>query len=166
MGKIEIPLEAYNENVKQENRNIIKKIAYKAIPKKIEVQWLANRNSQLEICINNYQCSGIWYQDFLTEMNLEGSSTQRLVAYLILQKIIKFTFSTNTEQKNLYSVDPQLISNTIINFELAKASKFSYITGWVIYKLIKSDNIMKSHSKYEFMCIYLKVLSSEKVVYE
>ncbi|RHZ58754.1 hypothetical protein Glove_368g17 [Diversispora epigaea] len=173
MSKIEIPLEAYNENVKQENnnvlyfqsernnliktilyqdsinkllekwRNIIKKIAYEAIPKKIRVQWLAN-----------------W------KMNLEGSSTQRLVAYLILQKVIKFTFSTNTEQKNLYSVDPQLISNTIINFELAEASKFSYITGWVIYKLIKSDNIMKSHPKYEFICIYLKVLSSEKVVYD
>ncbi|RHZ85320.1 hypothetical protein Glove_67g46 [Diversispora epigaea] len=59
---------------------------------------------------------------------------------LDFQKVIKFTFSTNMEQKNLYSVDPQLISNTTINFEPAEASKFSYIIGWI--------------------------LSSEKVVYE
>ncbi|CAG8605495.1 5830_t:CDS:2, partial [Diversispora eburnea] len=114
MGRIDIPLNLYNENVNSENfkvlqlqkerydlietilyqdsinellekwKDIIKKMACEAIPKRIGVQWLTKWSSHLEICINNYQCSGIWYKDFLATTNLNGSSTQRLVAYLLL----------------------------------------------------------------------------------
>ncbi|CAG8562161.1 944_t:CDS:2 [Diversispora eburnea] len=109
------------------------------------------------------------YEDFLATTNLNGSSTQRDVAYLLLQKVIKYTFSKNTMQNNLnnyLSVDSHFIPNETINLEPAEASKFSYIIGWVIYKLIKSENIMKSHPKFEAMCAHLNVLSSEQVVYE
>ncbi|CAG8605476.1 5829_t:CDS:1 [Diversispora eburnea] len=67
---------------------------------------------------------------------------------------------------NYLSVDSHFIPNETIILEPAEASKFSYIIGWVIYKLTKSDNIMKSHPKFEAMCAHLKVLSSEQIVYE
>ncbi|RHZ81287.1 hypothetical protein Glove_122g148 [Diversispora epigaea] len=195
MGKIDIPLETYNENVKQENfkilhlqnerRNlietiiyqdsidkllqkwkiIIRKIACEAVPKKIGAQWLANWSTCFEIHLNNYKCSGIWYQDFLIATNLNGSSTQRLIAYLLLQNVIKFTFCENTKQNNYLSVDPYLISENNIVLELAEASKFSYIVGWIVYKLIKADHLTKSHLKFEAICTHLMVLNSEKVIY-
>jgi hypothetical protein len=59
----------------QKWQDIIRKMAQNAIPKKIGVQWLANWNSHLEISLNNFQCSGSWYQDFLVAANLNGSST-------------------------------------------------------------------------------------------
>ncbi|GET66626.1 uncharacterized protein OCT59_000534 [Rhizophagus irregularis] len=89
MGKVKIPLESYNKNVDQDNfkiihlqnercsliktilyknsidellqkwQNIIKKIAQKAILKKIGVQWLANWHAHFENNLNNFKCSGI-----------------------------------------------------------------------------------------------------------
>jgi len=80
MGKINIPLESYNENVNQENfrifhlqnerQHLIETILYQDSIDKL-----------LENCLNNFKCSGIWYQDFLTASNLSDSSSQRLVAY-------------------------------------------------------------------------------------
>src|SRR5688572_8739579 len=113
-------------------------MACKVIPKRIGVQWLTKWSSHLEICINNYQCSGIWYKDFLATTNLNSSLTQRLVAYLLLQKVIKYTFSKNTMQNNsnnYLSVDSHFIPNETIILEPTKVSKFSYIIGWIIYKL-------------------------------
>ncbi|RHZ88001.1 hypothetical protein Glove_26g233 [Diversispora epigaea] len=129
----------------------------------------STESSHLEICINNYQCSGIWYQDFLATTNLNGSSTQRLVAYLLLQKVIKHTFSRNMTQNNSnihLSADLHLIPDKIIILEPAEASKFSYIIGWIVYKLTKSDNMTKSHPKFETICAHLKVLNSEQVIYK
>ena len=40
-------------------QDIIRKMACEAIPKKIGIQWLTSWNSQLELSLNNYQCSGI-----------------------------------------------------------------------------------------------------------
>ncbi|RHZ60077.1 hypothetical protein Glove_359g27 [Diversispora epigaea] len=170
MGKINIPLKSYSNNVDQENLNILhfqNERPCKAIPKRIGIQWLTNWSSHFEIYINNYKCSGIWYQGFLIATNLNGSSNQRLVAYLLLQNVIKFTFSNNAKQNSTHlSVDPHLISENNIDLEPAKASKFAYIIGWIIYKLTKSDNLTKSHSKFEAICTHLMVLNSEKVIYD
>ncbi|PKY34215.1 hypothetical protein RhiirB3_453714 [Rhizophagus irregularis] len=195
MGKINIPLGSHDKNVEQENsrifhlqnerynlieaifyedsidellqkwQNIVRKMAHNAVPKKIGVQWLASWNSHLEISLNNFQCSGSWYQDFLVTANLNGSSTQRLVAYMLLQKVIKFTFSKKTEKTHL-TANQYLIPEKIIVLEPAEASKFSYIVGWIVYKLTKSDNATKSHPKFETIYAYLMSLNSEQVVYE
>ncbi|CAG8615152.1 8131_t:CDS:2 [Diversispora eburnea] len=91
-----------------------------------EIKKMENWNFHLEVYLDNYRCSGVWYQDFLEATHLN---------------------------------DPYLISGDNINLELAEASKFVYIVGWIIYKLIKS-NTMKSHLKFKAMSAYLKVLSS------
>jgi hypothetical protein len=54
----------------------------------------------------------------------------------------------------------------MIVLEPAEASKFSYIIGWIVYKLIKSNNVTKSHPEFETIHAYLISLNSEQVVYE
>ena len=114
----------------QKWQDIIRKIA-KTIPKKIGIQWLANWSSYLEICLNNFKCLGIWYQDFLVAANLNDSPTQRLVAYLLLQEVIKITFSnkiiSNTQTQ--LTADNNLEPEKIIVLESSEALKFSYIIG-------------------------------------
>jgi hypothetical protein len=199
MGKIKLPLELCNENVDQENfrifhlqseryqlietilyqdsidkllqkwQNIIKKIACKAITKKTGIQWLATWSSYLENCLNNFKCSGVWYQDFLIASNLNDSSTKRLVAYLLLQEVIKITFSEktvpNASQTHL-TADNNLKPEKIIVLESSEASKFSYIVGWIVYKLTKNDHITKSRPEFEVINTHLMTLNSEQVVYE
>src|SRR6184192_2740113 len=78
-------------------------MACKAVPKKIGIQWLAIWNSHLELQLNNYQSSGIWYQEFLLETNTSRNNPirpifkllkggQKLVECLpiIIKKISKF----------------------------------------------------------------------------
>ncbi|GES73643.1 hypothetical protein GLOIN_2v1541965 [Rhizophagus clarus] len=146
-------------------QNIIKKIACEAIPKKIGVQWLATWSSHLELYLNNYQCSGIWYQEFLEVTKLHTSSTNRLVAYLLLQKVIEYTFRKKDIKKD-QAADCNLIPKNIIVLEPAEASKFTYIVRWVVYKLVKSDNITKSYPHFKAICAYLEILNSEQVIYE
>ncbi|RHZ81760.1 hypothetical protein Glove_117g324 [Diversispora epigaea] len=195
MGELEIPLNSYNKNVDRENleifnlqyeryklietilyknsidellqnwHNIVKKIAHNAIPKRKGTCWLTNWSSHLEIYLNNYQCSGVWYQDFLVATNIKNSKLQRLVAYLLLQRVIKLTFNKTISNNNL-SADKNYFPEKIITLEPPEASKFSYIVGWIIYKLIRNNSITKSHPKYEIICAHLKVLSSGQVVYE
>ncbi|RHZ76745.1 hypothetical protein Glove_194g86 [Diversispora epigaea] len=198
MGRIEIPLESYNENVGLENNQvqnlqderfelvekilynssidellhswhlIIKKISSAAIPKRKGIQWLASWSSNFENWLNNYKCSGVWFHDFLVATNLSGSQSQRLVAFIILQKVIKMTFSgtiiDNIDNNSL--TNQNLVPKKIIILEPAEEFKFSYIFGWLIYKLIKSDHVTNSHSNFKNICDHLKVLSSEQVVYE
>lgn len=199
MGRIEIPLESHDEHVNQENvriaffqkercnlietilyqdsidkllhkwQDIIKKMASEAIPKKTGIQWLASWSSHLEIYLNNYQCSGIWYQDFLFITNLNDSPTQRLIAYLLLQNVIKLTFSKKTTPNSIHThflADSYLEPEKILVLEPAEALKFSYIIGWVIYKLTKSDKITRSHPKFDIIRAHLMILSSKQVVYE
>ena len=181
MGKIKIPSESNNENVDQENhrifqlqkerqdlieaifyqdsidkllqkwQDIIKKITFEAISKKKKNHW----NSHLETCLNNYQCSGIWYQDFIAATNSNDSPTQRLVAYLLFEKVIMFTFKRITTPNDQFSTNHHLVPEKIIVLEPEEASKFSYIVGWVIYKLTKNDHITRSHSEFESICIHL-----------
>ena len=54
----------------------------------------------------------------------------------------------------------------IIVLESSEASKFSYIVGWVVYKLTKNDNITRSHPEFEAISTHLMTLNSEQVVYE
>ena len=106
-------------------------MACKAVSKKIGIQWLAIWNSHLELQLNNYQSSGIWYQEFLLETKLHNSLTLRLIAYLLLQKVIKYTFKKKTVEKNQtsFAADCNLIPENIIILEPAEALKFSYIVG-------------------------------------
>jgi len=196
MGRIKIPLQSNNEHVDQENhkicllqnerhnliisilyqdsidqllqkwQSIVKEMACKAIPKKIGIQWLSNWSSHLEVCLNNYKCSGSWYQDFLVATDLNGSSVQRLVAYLLLQKVIMITFSRVTTPNNFPSENHHLMPEKIIVLKPEEASKFSYIVGWIIYKITKNDKITKSHPEFEIICTHLKILNSEQVIYE
>ena len=106
-----------------------------AIPKKIGIQWLATWSSYLETCLNNFKCSGIWYQDFLIASNLNDSSTKRLVAYLLLQEVIKITFSKKTVSnisQICLTADNNLKPEKIIVLESSEASKFSYIVEWIV----------------------------------
>ncbi|CAG8701281.1 595_t:CDS:1, partial [Dentiscutata heterogama] len=48
-------------------------MAFEAVPKKIEVQWLANWSLRLELRLNNYQYLGNWYQDFLVAAKSHSS---------------------------------------------------------------------------------------------
>ncbi len=50
--------------------------------------------------------------------------------------------------------------------ESSEASKFSYIVGWIVYKLTKNDNITKSYPEFEAISTHLMTLNSEQVVYE
>ncbi|CAG8810088.1 14928_t:CDS:2, partial [Dentiscutata erythropus] len=107
--------------------------------------------------------------DFLVAAKSHSSySVQQLVAYLLLQQVIAQTFKRKTIkiEQNKLSADCHLMIKNIIVLEPAKASKFSYIVGWVIYKLIKSDDLTQSHPQFNSIHAYLEVLSSEKVVYE
>ncbi|GBB84076.1 hypothetical protein RclHR1_10700004 [Rhizophagus clarus] len=117
-------------------QNIIKKIACEAIPKKIGVQWLATWSSHLELYLNNYQCS-----------------------------VIEYTFRKKDIKKD-QAADCNLIPKNIIVLEPAEASKFTYIVRWVVYKLVKSDNITKSYPHFKAICAYLEILNSEQVIYE
>ena len=103
----------------------------------------------------------------MAKTKLHNSPVLRLITYLLLQKVIEHTFrkSDRKNQTNLIA-DCNYIPKTIIVLESAEASKFSYITGWIIYKLTKSDYVTKSHPQFKAICIYLGVLSSEQVVYE
>lgn len=92
-----------------------------------------------------------------------------LVAYLLLQNVIKLTFSKKTTPNSIhthFSADSYLEPEKIIVLEPAEALKFSYIIGWVIYKLTKSNKITRSHPKFDIICAHLMILSSEQVVYE
>ena len=77
-----------------------------------------------------------------------------------------FTFKRTTTPNDQFSTNHHLIPEKIIVLEPEEASKFSYIVGWVIYKLTKNDHIIKSHSEFKSICVHLKVLNSEQVVYE
>jgi hypothetical protein len=88
-----------------------------------------------------------------------------LVAYLLLQKVIEYTFKKKTT-KNDQAANCNLIPEKIIVLEPIEASKFSYIVGWIVYKLTKSDNVTKSHQQFKAICAHLEILNSEQVVYE
>ncbi len=77
-----------------------------------------------------------------------------------------FTFKRIPTPNDQFSTNHHLVPEKIIVLEPEEASKFSYIVGWVIYKLTKNDHITKSHSEFESICIHLKALNSEQVVYE
>ena len=64
------------------------------------------------------------------------------------------------------TADSHLKPEKIIVLKPAEASKFSYIVGWIVYKLTKSDNITKSHLEFDTIYAHLKILNSEQVIYE
>src|SRR5437667_2617771 len=72
----------------------------------------------------------------------------------------------SNDSQTHFSATCHLTPEKIIVLEPEEASKFSYVVGWIIYKLTKNDNITKSHSEFETICAHLKVLSSEQVIYE
>ena len=82
--------------------------------------------------LNNYLCSGSWFVYFQQEFQLLQfpHSVQRIVAFLILQKVISETFKgNNSKNDELEKGGPNLLPQVIINLDLAEASKFVYIVG-------------------------------------
>ena len=80
--------------------------------------------------------------------------------------MIDETFKGNFENEIIQEkANPTLIPKDIITLDRAEASKFSYIIGWVLFKLLKRDYIMNSHPKFPIICILLKNLCTEKVEY-
>uniref|UniRef100_U9TUN1 Uncharacterized protein n=1 Tax=Rhizophagus irregularis (strain DAOM 181602 / DAOM 197198 / MUCL 43194) TaxID=747089 RepID=U9TUN1_RHIID len=146
----------------------IKNIALKSIPKRKGNLWMTTWISHLEANLNNYICSGVWFQQFQEVIVSQSSlSTQRLVAYFLIQKLLEETYKSEfNENKNIQEqADPTLIPKVIITLNRAEASKFSYIVGWILFKLLKRDHLMNSHPKFSVMRILLGALCIEKVEY-
>jgi len=79
--------------------------------------------------------------------------------------VLEETFKSNENKNIQQQADPTLIPKVIITLDRAEASKFSYIVGWMLFKLIKRDYLMNSHTKFSDMRILLKALCTEKVEY-
>ncbi|RIA97629.1 hypothetical protein C1645_813871 [Glomus cerebriforme] len=167
MKRFKFPSKSFNNDVDYENlkiyqlqierQNLIETVFYlDSIDELLQF-------STFELRLNNYQCSGSWYQEFLAKTKLHNSTVLRLIAYLLLQKVIKYSFKKD-DGKNQTSLtaDCNLIPKNIIVLESAEASKFLYITGWIIYKLTKSDHQTKSHLQFKDICTYLGILSLEQ----
>ncbi|CAG8748325.1 10659_t:CDS:1, partial [Cetraspora pellucida] len=107
----------------------------------------------------------------LDNINIE---VQQLVAYILLEKMIKFSFKQfkqlrDRQNNNEFIIDQTeswTISQNIIILESYKASKFLYIIGCVIYKLIKSDLPTMMHQDFIKIRLCLSALSTENVEYE
>ncbi|CAG8856913.1 17051_t:CDS:1, partial [Gigaspora margarita] len=86
-------------------------------------------------------------------------------------KTIKFSFkqSCDRQHRDLLIVDQTeswIVPQNIITLESSKASKFLYIIGWVVYKLIKSDPLTMPHEDFMKISSCLNALSTENVEYE
>lgn len=150
-------------------QNEIKLVAQSSIPKKKGTKWMLRWSSNLENRLNNYLCSGSWFVYFQQEFQLLQfpHSVQRIVAFLILQKVILETFKGNNSKNDELEkgADPNLLPQVIINLDPAETSKFVYIVGWILFKLTKDDKVMMSHPKFGIMRSLLNNLSSENIEY-
>ncbi|PKK57898.1 hypothetical protein RhiirC2_720919 [Rhizophagus irregularis] len=160
----------YNDDIAsmlEKWKNDIKNIALKSILKRKGNLWMTTWVSHLEISPNNYLCSGVWYLEFQKIISQNHSITQRLVAYFLVRKVIDETFRGNFyENRNVQEhADPTLIPRKIITLNQAESQKFSYIIGWVLFKLLKRDYAMNSHPKFWVMHTLLESLCEEKVEY-
>ncbi|PKC16275.1 hypothetical protein RhiirA5_477019 [Rhizophagus irregularis] len=196
MGKIETPPSSFSNEVNQQNQTIlllqkerqqlfdlclyddriisllekwknnVKDIALKSIPNKKGSLWMTVWVSHLEISLNNYLCSGIWFSEFQEIISQNHSATRRLVAYFLIHEVIEVTFKENfRKNKNIQEhADPTLIPK-VITLNQAESLKFSYIIGWVLFKLLKRDHVMNSHPKFQVMHTLLKAHCEEKVEY-
>ncbi|UZN99340.1 uncharacterized protein OCT59_000618 [Rhizophagus irregularis] len=196
MGKIETPPSSFSNEVNQQNQTIlllqkerqqlfdlclyddriisllekwkknIKDIALKSIPNKKGSLWMTVWVSHLEISLNNYLCSGIWFSEFQEIISQNHSAIRRLVAYFLIHEVIEETFKENfRKNKNIQEhADPTLIPK-VITLNQAESLKFSYIIGWVLFKLLKRDHVMNSHPKFQVMHTLLKAHCEEKVEY-
>ncbi|GBC38994.2 hypothetical protein GLOIN_2v1787184 [Rhizophagus irregularis DAOM 181602=DAOM 197198] len=162
MGKIQIPSKSNNENIDQENhrihqlqeerQNLIEAIFYQDSIDKLLQKWQDIIKKIAFDAISKKKKK-------FNATNLNNSPTQRLVAYLLLEKVIVFTFKRTSNSQ--LSINHYLISEEIIVLEPEEASKFSYIVGWIIYKLTKNDHITKLHPEFESICVHLKALNLE-----
>ncbi|PKB96458.1 hypothetical protein RhiirA5_385327 [Rhizophagus irregularis] len=161
MGKIEIPTSSFNTEINQQNQRIF---LFQGN------LWTTTWISHLETCLNNYLCSGIWFQQFqeiIIPHSQSSLMTKRLVAYFLINRVLEETIrGDHCENKSIQEqADPTLIPKTIITLNQVEASKFSYIVSWMLFKLIKRDYLMNSHPKFSVMCILLRSLCTEKVEY-
>jgi len=148
----------------------IKSIILKSRPKRKGNLWTTTWISHMETSLNNYLCSGIWFQQFkevIIPHSQSSLTTKRLVAYFLINKVLEETFRGDShENKSIQEhADSTLIPKAIITLDRVEAYKFSYIIGWVLFKLLKRDHLMNSHPKFSVMCILLRSLCTEKVEY-
>ena len=119
MGRIEIPIFSFSIELNQQNQQIlllqaerkqffnsllynneiifllekwkenIKSIALKSMPKQKGRFWTTTWTSHLETNLNNYLCSGIWFQQFqevIISHSQSSLATKRLVAYFLISR--------------------------------------------------------------------------------
>jgi hypothetical protein len=197
IGRIEIPRISFNEKINQLNLKIlnfqqeryqlfnlcfnddriisllekwqsdIKHIALNSTPKRKGNLWKSSWISNIEIGINNYLCSGIWFLEFQKIISEHYFSAQRIVAYFLIREVIKNTFKGNFYENRITheNTNSTLIPKNIITLDPVESQKFSYISGWVLFKLLKRDHIMNSHQKFSIMRNLLEALCTEKVEY-
>ncbi|GBC41896.2 hypothetical protein GLOIN_2v1880406 [Rhizophagus irregularis DAOM 181602=DAOM 197198] len=79
---------------------------------------------------------------------------------------IQIRFKSDSNGSEPDSANSHMIPEKIIILELAEASKFSYIVGWIVYKLTKSDNVTKLHPEFEVINSHLIILNSKQVKYK
>ncbi|CAG8663040.1 12211_t:CDS:2, partial [Racocetra persica] len=120
-----------------------------------------------QMALDSY--AGDWFNDFqlLAPDNIKVE-TQRLIAYILLEKIIRITFRQvhnrqYHDQLFINHTDSWVIPGKIIDLEPAETSKFQYIIRWTIYKLTKSDRLTLAHEEFAKIESCLNVLSSEQL---
>ncbi|CAG8737389.1 6905_t:CDS:2, partial [Racocetra fulgida] len=105
-------------------------------------EWQNKINTNLNIQINNYKYGGDWYQQFCTHLydsNIDPS-VKRLVAYLLLENVIKGCFKNDNQFiKDIDIYDKYIKPQSIIQLDPSEDAKFKYITGWLIFKITKKD---------------------------
>ncbi|GBB83400.1 hypothetical protein RclHR1_10110012 [Rhizophagus clarus] len=162
MGRIETPTLSFKKW-----RDDIKNIVLKSIPKNKGKLWTTAWISRLEINLNNYLCSGIWFLEFqkIILQNHSAITTQRLVAYFLVRKVIEELFKSNVrENRDIEEcADPTLTSKDIVTLNQAESSKFSYIIEKVEYVAetkTRTTNIIPGPEFIRFM-YYLESLVIE-----
>ncbi|CAG8806588.1 31182_t:CDS:2, partial [Gigaspora margarita] len=111
----------------------------------------------------------IFWSKKIQQMALDSVPTKK--AYLLLEKTIKFSFkqSHDRQYNDLLIIDQTEswdIPQKIITLEPCEASKFQYIIGWVIYKLVKSDLLTIAYEDFIKIRLCLDALSTKNVEYE
>ncbi|CAG8635904.1 4099_t:CDS:2, partial [Ambispora leptoticha] len=112
--------------------------------------WLTN----LENRLNNYKCAGNWFSDFqlLIPDNI-SIEVQQLVAYILLEKTIRFTFKQvqNGQYHNQFALN--------------------YTESWTIPEKVidlepaENDPLIMAYQDFTKIKLYLDILSTEHVEY-
>ncbi|PKC04147.1 hypothetical protein RhiirA5_422676 [Rhizophagus irregularis] len=174
MGKIEPPTLSFSNEINQQNQKIssfqekrqqlFNLCLYNDEIASLLEKW-KNDIKNIASKLNPKKKGNLWMTAWIISQN--HSIIQRLVAYFLVRKVIKETFKGDFyENRNVQEhLDPTLTSKKIIALNQAESQKFSYIIGWVLFKLLKRDHAINSHPKFRVMHALLETLYEERVEY-